>query len=127
MAEIDQPDAGVGDEEVAAPIPTTTISLLTLSEEARDLLIAGCEEQEAAAEAEGAEPDAYFQKVRDRLAEDPPETPKITIPDVLLTDEVKQAISDEVGRLIVEAKNRKTEVHPHVTQTAERLGLSEKD
>jgi hypothetical protein len=127
MPDIDQPDAGVGDEEVKVPIPTTTISLLVLSQGARDLLIEGCEVEEAKAEAEGAEPDAYYQKVRDRLAEENPATPKITIPDVLLTDEVKAEIEAEIARQVAEAAEKDTEVHPHVMQTAERLGLSEKD
>jgi hypothetical protein len=120
--------------EVRAPIPTTTITLMVIDDTVRDLILAGCDAAEDGAAAEGEEPDAYYQKVRDRLGPDA-EPGKVTLPDVLLTPEVLDAIQSYVATELVrkDAPKRGEEdaprqpLHPDVTQTLERLGLSEKD
>jgi hypothetical protein len=121
--------------EVRAPIPTTTITLMVIDDTVRDLILAGCDAAEDGAAAEGEEPDAYYQKVRDRLGPDA-EPGKVTLPDVLLTPEVLDAIQSYVATELVskDAPKREGEedaprqpLHPDVTQTLERLGLSEKD
>ena len=132
------------EEEVRAPIPTTTITLMVIDDTVRDLILAGCDAAEDAAAGEGEEPDAYYQKVRDRLAPGA-EPGKVTLPDELLTDEVKAAIQsyvvtelvtkdapkrgeeDDVNGDITEEDAPRQPLHPDVTQTLERLGLSEKD
>lgn len=120
--------------EVRAPIPTTTITLMVIDDTVRDLILAGCDAAEDGAAAEGEEPDAYYQKVRDRLAPGA-EPGKVTLPNVLLTEEVISAIESYVAAEIISKDAPKVEgesvaqapVHPHVQQSMERLGLWEKE
>lgn len=122
-----------GDEpppEVRAPIPTTTITLMVIDDTVRDLILAGCDAAEDAAAGEGEEPDAYYQKVRDRLAPGA-EPGKVTLPDVLLTEEVVAAIEAYVVAELVSKDAPKAEgasvepapLHPDVIQSLERLDI----
>jgi hypothetical protein len=124
-------------------LETTTLPLAVLSAEAKAALLGLCDEQEALAAKEERAPDAYFQKVRDRLnAVD--DGGKVTIPNVLLTEDVRAAIKGYMDGLENEAVAKAddlaqksanpdkagikaavlgAELHPYHEQAKERLAL----
>jgi hypothetical protein len=80
------------------PVPTTTLSLATVPDEARSMIAKAIEQAEETAKNAGTEPDAYYQKIRERFS-DPDQTGKVTIPNVLLTPDVRDAINAHIEDL----------------------------
>ena len=106
------------------PIPTTTILLDLINWECEQMLLAGCDAAEAAAQDEGNEPDAYYTKVRDVLRDRVPgRGDKITLPDTLLTPEVMEEIQGEIIWREERAAHYEYDLHPDVEASKKRLDL----